>query len=141
MFGAIPLLVLPVLAYNVYVMTLPGMFSSAEANAGLAIPLFTLNGAAGTPWPVSLADVLLTSSLVVLFIELLRSTTSQKIAIMNHAFSMLVFIVCLVELLLLPAFANSIFFLISLMVLLDVLAGFIVTIVAARRDVDFTDDR
>ena len=39
--------------------------------------------------------------------------------------------------LLLPAFATSTFFLLALMVLLDVLAGFIVTIVAARRDVDF----
>lgn len=50
---------------------------------------------------------------------------------------MVLFIVCLVEFLLLPAFATSTFFLLALMVLLDVLAGFIVTIVAARRDVDF----
>jgi hypothetical protein len=32
--------------------------------------------------------------------------------------------------------ATSTFFLLTLMVLLDVLAGFIVTIVSARRDVD-----
>jgi hypothetical protein len=49
------------------------------------------------------------------------------------------FILCLVEFLLFPAFATSTFFLVTLMVLLDVLAGFIVTIVAARRDVDFGD--
>ena len=49
---------------------------------------------------------------------------------------MLLFVALLVELLLLPAFATSTFFLITLMVLLDVLAGFIVTIVAARREVD-----
>jgi uncharacterized membrane protein len=46
------------------------------------------------------------------------------------------FIICLVEFLLFPAFATSIFFLLMLMVLLDVLAGFIVTIAASRREID-----
>jgi hypothetical protein len=77
---------------------------------------------------------------VVLFVELLKSTTSRRIAIVNHALSMVLFIICLVEFLLAPACATSVFFLLSVMVLLDVLAGFIVTIVAARRDVDFTND-
>ncbi len=53
---------------------------------------------------------------------------------------MLLFIVCLVEFLLFSAFATSTFFLVTLMVLLDVLAGFIVTIVASRRDVELTHD-
>jgi uncharacterized membrane protein len=44
-----------------------------------------------------------------------------------------------VEFLLFPAFATSSFFLLTLMVLLDVLAGFIVTIVASRREIDFND--
>jgi hypothetical protein len=62
------------------------------------------------------------------------------VAIVNHALSMLLFIVCLVEFLLFSAFATSTFFLVTLMVLLDVLAGFIVTIVASRRDVELTHD-
>jgi hypothetical protein len=78
---------------------------------------------------------------VVLFIELLKSTTSRRIAIINHSLSMLLFVALLVELLLLPAFASSTFFLITLMVMLDVLAGFIVTIVASRREVDVHNDR
>ena len=49
------------------------------------------------------------------------------------------FVVCLVEFLLFPAFATSTFFLISLMVLLDLAAGFIVTLVAARREAGFRD--
>ncbi len=93
----------------------------------------------GAGWAVSLADLLLAASLVVLFVELLKSANSKRLAIVNHSLSMVLFIVCLVEFLLLPAFATSTFFLLALMVLLDVLAGFIVTIVAARRDVDFGD--
>jgi len=91
-------------------------------------------------WMVSLGDILVAASLAVLFVELLKSTTSQRVAIINHALSMMLFVGCLVEFLLAPACATSTFFLITLMVLLDVLAGFIVTIVSARRDVDFVHD-
>ena len=137
MFAAFPLLAIPVLVYNLVVLTLPGGFGSPDATLQLTGPLFTVNMTSGSPWPVSLSDLLLAGSLVVLFIELLKSTTSRRIAIINHSLSMLLFIICLVEFLLAPAFATSTFFLMTVMVLLDVLAGFIVTIVAARRDIDF----
>ena len=137
MFAAIPLLALPVLVYNVIALTLPDGFSAVDANLRLGEPLFALRMTSNVDWPVGLGDLLLAASLIVLFIELLKSTTSRRNAIINHALSMLLFIVCLVEFLLAPAFATSTFFLLTLMVLLDVLAGFIVTIVAARRDVDY----
>ena len=41
------------------------------------------------------------------------------------------------EFLLIRGFATSTFFLIVTMVMLDVLAGFIVTIISARKDLDF----
>jgi hypothetical protein len=136
MFAAFPLLALPVLVYNLVALTLQGGFSSQIATGKFTEPLFTVAMTSGSPWPVSLSDLLLAGALVVLFIELLKSTTSRKIAIINHSLSMILFIVCLVEFLLAPAFATSTFFLLTVMVLLDVLAGFIVTIVAARRDID-----
>lgn len=136
MFAAFPLLALPVLVYNLVALTLRGGFGSQAASARFTEPLFTVAMTSGSPWPVSLSDLLLAGALVVLFIELLKSTTSRRIAIINHSLSMILFIVCLVEFLLAPAFATSTFFLLTVMVLLDVLAGFIVTIVAARRDID-----
>lgn len=141
MLAAIPLLALPVLAYNLIVLAaLPRGFGSDDADLRMAEPLFTVPMASGGMWPVNLGDLLLAASLVVLFIELLKSANSRRTAIVNHALSMLVFVVCLVEFLLAPAFATSTFFLITLMVLLDVLAGFIVTIVSARRDLDIGRD-
>ena len=137
MFAAFPLLLLPVLVYNLIAITLTGGLKAATAQAHMGEQLFTIRMASGTIWPVSLGDLLLAVSLVVLFIELLKSTTSRNVAIVNHSLSLLLFILCLVEFLLFPAFATSTFFLITVMVVLDVLAGFIVTIVAARRDVDF----
>ena len=141
MFAAAPLLALSVAAYNLFVLTLAAVFQARDAHARLTAPLFQLSTAPGGVWPVSVADLILGASLVVLFIELLKSTTSRRVAIINHALSMLLFVACLVELLLAPACATSTFFLITLMVLLDVLAGFIVTIAAARREADAIDER
>ena len=68
-----------------------------------------------------------------------RNSTRQMMKrIINHTLSMILFIICLVEFLLFPAFATSTFFLLILMVLLDFLAGFIVTVISARRDIDFS---
>ena len=140
MFAAFPLLALPVLVYNLIALTLNGGFSASDASAHMTDRLFNIRMTSNVDWPVSLGDLLLAAALVVLFIELLKSTTSRRIAIINHSFSMILFIICLVEFLLAPAFATSTFFLLTLMVLLDVLAGFIVTIVSARRDIDFAGD-
>ena len=132
--AAAPLLLLPVAAYNLFVLTLDEGLRSIEAHARLTAPLFQLTTAPGGVWPVSVADLMLAASLVVLFVELIKSTGSRRLAIANHALSMVVFVACLVEMLMAPAFATSTFFLITLMVLLDVLAGFVVTLAAARQE-------
>lgn len=138
MFAAIPLLVIPVLVYNVVALAMTDGFHAIDAGTRLNEALFSIRMTSNVDWPVSLGDVLLAVGLVVLFIELLKSTNSRRAAIINHSLSMLLFVACLVQFLLLPAFATSTFFLLSLMVLLDVLAGFIVSIVSARRDMDFS---
>jgi len=134
---AIPLLVVPVVIYNLVIL-LGG--SAPDAALGpasvLSEVLFRVPMTSGAVWTISVGDLILFLSLILLFVELLKSTSSQRVAIVNHALSMVLFVVCLVEFLLLPGFAGSVFFLILTMVLLDVLAGFIVTIIASRRDFD-----
>jgi hypothetical protein len=139
MIAAVPLLSLPVLLYNILVLTMDGGLRTPDAARQLTAELFAVTMASGARWSLNLSDLVLAGALVILFIELLKSTTSHKTAIINHSLSMVLFVVCLVEFLLLPGFATSTFFLLTLMVTLDVLAGFIVTIVSARRDVDFAD--
>jgi len=130
--SAIPILILPVAAYNLLVLTLGGGFWSVLAASRLTAPLFTLHTSAGGAWPVSTGDLLLCVAVFALFLDLVRASASRGWAIVNHALSMALFVVCLVEMLLLPALASSAFFLITLMVLLDVLAGFIVNFAGAR---------
>lgn len=134
---AIPLLVVPVVIYNLVVL-FGGTASDAAVGqvSVLGEVLFRVPMTSGAVWSISVGDLILFLSLILLFVELLKSTSSQRVAIVNHALSMVLFVVCLVEFLLLPGFAGSVFFLILTMVLLDVLAGFIVTIIASRRDFD-----
>lgn len=124
--AATPLMALPVVAYNLIVVSLPGGLDSVDAYTRLASPLLRLNTAAGGEWPVSSGDLLLAGSLSVLFIELVKPAVSRRLSMINHGLTILVFASCLVEMLLVPACANSLFFLVTLMVLLDILAGFMV---------------
>ena len=135
---AIPLLVIPVVIYAIIIgFGVLGSGQIAAAEQALRDPLFTVPMVSGSGWSVGTGDLILFLSLILLFFELLKSTSSQKVAIVNHALSMILFVVCLVEFLLIRGFATSTFFLIVTMVMLDVLAGFIVTIIAARKDLDF----
>ena len=141
-FNVFPLILIPVLTYNIWA------FGATAANNGNGAavrahlynqesPWLRVPMASGVEWIVTFGDVLILLSLLLLFIELLKSTSTGTAAIFNHALSMLVFIICLVEFLLHPAFATSVFFVILVMALLDVLAGVVVTIISARRDVEF----
>jgi len=137
MLVAVPLLLIPVVLYNVVVLfSLGDGAPTGAADLMLREPVFSIPMASGAGWDVGTGDLILFVSLICLFFELLKSTSSQKVAIINHALSMVLFVVCLVQFLLLRGFATSTFFLVTVMVMLDVLAGFIVTIVAARRDLD-----
>jgi hypothetical protein len=135
---AIPLLMIPVILYNIVVLTgVVGGAGAVAADGSLRDVLFTIPMTSGASWNVGVGDMILFLSLILLFFELLKSTSSQKVAIVNHALSMILFVICLVEFLLIKGFATSTFFLIVTMVMLDVLAGFIVTIISARKDLDF----
>ena len=135
---ALPLLLIPVVIYNIVVLSgMMGSNGALQADAVLRDPIFSIPMTSGANWDVGVGDLILFMALILLFFELLKSTSSQKVAIVNHALSMILFVGCLVEFLLMKGFATSTFFLIVVMVMLDVLAGFIVTIIAARKDLDF----
>jgi hypothetical protein len=57
--------------------------------------------------------------------------------VLDHLFSTIVFIAFLVEFLIVPGASTSIFFLLMIMALIDVMAGFSVSIRSAGRDVSY----
>ena len=139
MLNAIPLMIIPVIFYNI--LALAAMASGSDPNVAytsvtqvwFSIPM----PSNGTIWNISVGDVLMLGALVCLFLELIKSTNSDQVAIVNHSLSLIVFVICLIEFLLFRPFATSVFFIISAMALLDVVAGFIVTIHSARKDIEF----
>ena len=133
---AIPLLLIPVMLYNIVVLFNGSGEGAVNGDALLREPVFSVTMTSGAQWTIGAGDMILFVGLILLFFELVKSTSSQRAAIINHALSMILFIAVLIEFLLLPGFATSTFFLIVTMVLLDVLAGFIVTIIASRKDLD-----
>ncbi len=126
MFAALPLLTLPVAAYVFFVFVWDGGGGAQTTHMRLTDPLFQLGGGNGG-WPVSVADLLVATALIVMFIELLKAPPSRGVAVANHALTIVLFVICLAALLLVPPFATSTFLLITLMILLDVMAGFILT--------------
>ncbi len=130
-----PLLVIPVAIYNV--MALGGGVlsrSAQEVVEGLARILFTVPMASNTQWIVTSGDVVLLIALLALFTEFLKAARHGREAMFNHTLSLAIFIICLVEFLLIPAFASTLFFIIMVMALLDVLAGFMITVMSAQHE-------
>lgn len=145
-FGIFPLLVIPVVLYNLLAFAFGGPATSADAAGALqsaaGAPLLGLLNErflglpmiSGVEWVLTKGDAIVLLAVVFLFLEILKSTSTGTATIINHGISLFLFIICLVQFLLLPNFATSTFFIVMSMTLLDVLAGVIVTIVSARRD-------
>ena len=125
-----PLMILPFVVYNLVVFTL---FGANPVNWGAG--LFAVPMPSGMPWAVSAGDFLLVVGIVCLFVEVLKSTNSGRSSIAEHMLSMVVFVLFLIEFLIVGAASSSVFFLLMVMSLIDVVAGFTVSITSANRDV------
>ena len=124
-----PLLALSVVVYNIIVLVTGDVEAVLFLQRGIEITLFS-----GEAWKFTIGDLLIVVSLVLLFVEILKSTVTTANSIANHALSMLVVIVALIEYLMFKGFGTSTFFIIMCMGLIDVIAGFSITIVASKRD-------
>lgn len=125
MFAIIPLLLLLLIAYNVVVFI---------TGPDLGTSLFSLDMVSGASWTFSMSDLFLVFGLLLLFVEIVRATSTSQTSIINHGLSMLVFVLCIIEFIIVPEAATSTFFFITMLALVDVVAGFSVTITTARRD-------
>ena len=128
----IPLLVFPLVLYNVVVLL--GIADRANIDTWLHGPIFSVNMFSGDVWGVAFADIFMGASLIFLFVEIVKATRTDAMSIINHGLSMLLSVVCIIQFVTVQGFSNSVFFMLTLMTILDVVAGFTVTIVAAKRD-------
>lgn len=131
MLAAIPLLIIPFALYNLAMTGLLGGGGIAALD-GQVLSLSMLSGAV---WTMALGDLLIFGALVLLFVEILKATRTSTKALMDHMLSMALFIVFLVEFLLVPQAATQVFFILMTISLIDVVAGFAISMRAAGRDV------
>lgn len=137
MLGPFPVILIAVVLYN---LTLFGGAAAGQHDmAAILAQNFTIHLFSGDGWKVTLGDLFVTLSLILLFMEVLKSTRSTSREILNHALSMLTFIGALAEFLVLKGFGTSVFFFITAMCLFDVVAGYTISIIAAKRDVAFEE--
>jgi hypothetical protein len=130
--GAFPLLLIALGLYNLLAFG-SGLAGQADISALLGQGL-SLKMPSMEIWHFSYADLFAAFCLCLLFAEVVKATRTGRSEILNHAFSTLTFVAALVEFLLVRGFATTSFFLLTAMCLFDVVAGYTISIVAARRD-------
>ena len=129
-----PLLLIPFVLYNIFAF----LFGVTDWHAGLA----SVNIISGGVWQISWGDLLLSLAIMLLFVEILKSTRIGTRGIVDHMLSMLLFVAMIVEFLLVQRAATSVFFLLMVTAFVDVIGGFTVAIRTAQRDIGIeTGDR
>ena len=128
-----PLLLIPFAVYNMIAFLTPGV--------GWTTPVATIHMMSGQNWVLTWEDLLIAFSILLLAVEVIKSTRMGTRSIVDHVLAMALFIVMLVEFLLVARAGTSTFFILMVISLVDVLAGFIITARTAQRDIqiDRTD--
>jgi len=89
---------------------------------------------------LTFGDIFVILGLVALFFEIIKSARLGPGTVVDHMLSTAVFIVALIIFLLVPAFGTSAFLLLTVIALIDVVAGYTVSIFSARRDYSVNRD-
>lgn len=101
---------------------------------GLNVILFSFSLPSGHVWRPTWGDFMVLLGIIVLYVEIAKSTRTSETAIVDHILSTIVLILYLTCWLIYPWGGNSVFLILTCMSFLDVIAGFTITISSARRD-------
>ncbi len=121
-----PLLLVPFAIYNIVAFLMPDVSWTAPAS--------TVHIVSGGDWIMSAGDMLLVLALILLFGEIMKATRIGVRTVVDHALSLVLFLVMLIEFILVPQAASATFFLLMVICFVDVLGGFAVTLRTAQRD-------
>jgi hypothetical protein len=128
-----PLLLVPFAIYNMIAFLTPGV--------GWTAPVTTVHMMSGEDWVLTWEDMLLAFAILLLAVEIIKSTRMGLRSIVDHILAMAIFIAMLVEFLLVQRAGTSTFFLLTMIGLVDVLVGFIVSIRSSQRQVEIESER
>lgn len=128
-----PMLAITLVAYNALMLTGNSMAENPDV---IRIPLMANDEAMF----LKAGDILVMLGIIFLYFEILKATRASRSTIIDHALSLVVFIVYLVEYIVVAGAGTATFMILALLSLLDVIAGFTITISTSRRDISFGGD-
>jgi len=110
-----PLLLIPLAIYNIIVFLMP--------DVSFTDPLVKLTLVSGAEWTVTLSDVLLTLSILLLLAEVIKGARPGAKYLTDHLLSLIVFGAAAAEFVMWPKFATSTYFLMTALAMVDFLSG------------------
>lgn len=131
---AIPMILLSLFFYSLVVFA--GGWNNPDATQILDhhVMRFTLPSQAS--WVFTWGDLIMLVTMGLLFVELLKSTIASETSLVDHALSLVVFIVCLLLFVLVKYYGTSLFFMITMACLIDVVAGYTIGFQTAKRNLN-----
>lgn len=126
MLRAFPYTLVTLVIYNIVI-----IFSGPETwdNVVMTLGLFS-----DVDWPLTTGMLMIVAGLAILLVEILRATNIDRRAINNHIFSIIVLLIYVIEFVVIGEAGNSTFFILTMIALVDVLGGVVITIRLATRD-------
>ena len=125
-----PLFAVPLVVYNILMLGDNPFVTNPDL---IKIPLMANDDA----FYLKMSDVFIMFGVIVLYFEILKATRTSRSTIVDHMLSMVVFIIFLIEFIVVAGAGTATFMVLLMMSLLDVVAGFTITISTARRDMTF----
>jgi len=129
-FRITPLLLFPMLLYAAVALTM----DPNNIHGSLNQAFFAATLPSGAHFVVSRGYGFVILAAGLLFLEVVKSTSASKTALIENSLAFVLFTISFILFLLNPAFGTIEFALIMIMMLIDFMAGFVVMAITARRD-------
>lgn len=133
MLRAFPLLLIMIALYALLTFG-GGLFPHHDMHAFMDRELINVGLISTDRWTFRVSDLFILVSLVLLFVEVVKATRTTTKELINHGLSMLTFVIALILFITVKGFATSAFFLMTMMTLFDVIAGYTISVIAAEHD-------
>jgi hypothetical protein len=129
MIVAIPLTIIPLILFNIVAFAFGATIWDGE--------IFRITMLSGVSWGPTIGDLMIVFAIIMLFLEIMKSAQAGSGTIINHVLSTVVLIIYIIEFIVSGVAANSVFFILTVIALFDVIAGFSISIRTASRDISF----
>jgi len=127
--------VLKYIPFFSYLLIAYNILAFAGEQSALNLVIFTSTLISGAVISLSVENILIMIGIFCLYFDILKSTRNSSASIIGHVLSMLVFVIFLIEYITVKPLGTASFLILTIMSMTDVIAGFTVSISAARRDI------